>query len=1029
MYNRIIVDKLLLNNLGTGTTIVTPKGYQEVNELPNPGEDDVIYKLLPKIPTWYNGLSMVNVRDCETTEWYKDFIRRVDELVPKRESSSDMLAMAMDIVLRFEYLTIWEMPRAVIENAETLKQELLAISYDANQPFFVKCDNQFYYVHEDKTLELIASKPYNLNVSEFYSILFNSKVSGSNYLLSTDGELPEGYDIIVFGDADATTDYIQYTPKEDLTENGLSGGIYVKQLKEDIAHYDAMPHRGLEQYHMIVPKILAQELINVDPTDQAYQMILMLAVVFWAIFRLFDYNYYEANQSEIPSDCLINQLCVDGKFKVRKVLKIFAYIMGALMFAQNDSWMQSWPQDKDITQLSNSMMQVISDSITSLTATNTIANDAEFVTLKDYQEIPMNIMNVLQNGSTAAECFETYGEDMFKYIGLLIVSQVEALMNTDSITGLAKPATNGWRYVYSNNQYTNIDDAFNTNVKAELFEMNKGNITVFDATNDPVDHYLDELSKPGYKVSVKIDLTDPNWKIEKDGIEYYKGLWRLFKYTETSPGSYSSEDYTYLTSRDGYEIRNGWFQSQNSPIFDTVEIVNGDYIPARFADTNCIQIQTLILNDSIKEIGNWAFERVNKIVYRGTFEQFSQIKGNSYGYNNLELECLDGSYFKQAYSSTGWQKYYDIKFQGMPIEISENPNCKIKKILSNPSGNNIVKYYVPYKKGDLVTIDGSIKVFAGMFRDAEYLSEITETYSNITLNEDNTIYIKFIDPAVVYYYRSKSNVIDNLIYADRFDPSRGYKHIAANSVPGLIFKYWGRSTTASAEYTQAPTSGSSTYLYAVYEPATVIYHVTEDGKDTIYQIGKVNHINAYHSQYAKMVVPSDYIPPMGYNFDGWYYTSDYNEANKVSTNTTLTVKPVNGVYHLYAKITPITYTIDFDFDGGQLRRRIYDSEALTSGEYILTTETFQDSWMSEYSMETLNHGISYEIKHQEDLPRNSEGGLLSNGYTTMVKEGYEFIGFSGTDLDGLVMEFDLKEIVLSGKVGNKSYKANWKIKE
>lgn len=101
---------------------------------------------------------------------------------------------------------------------------------------------------------------------------------------------------------------------------------------------------------------------------------------------------------------------------------------------------------------------------------------------------------------------------------------------------------------------------------------------------------------------------------------------------------------------------------------------------------------------------------------------------------------------------------------------------------------------------------------------------------------------------------------------------------------------------------------------------------------------------------------NDITPPTkeGYNFEGWYLDSDFNKRivePEVSPNDA-----TNGVINLYAKWTPITYTVAFDVNGGDMP----------------TSEKQQD--------------FTY------DVPQN----LKKNEFT---REGYAFIGWN-TEKDG-----------------------------
>ncbi|WP_022773719.1 InlB B-repeat-containing protein [Butyrivibrio sp. AE2015] len=112
-----------------------------------------------------------------------------------------------------------------------------------------------------------------------------------------------------------------------------------------------------------------------------------------------------------------------------------------------------------------------------------------------------------------------------------------------------------------------------------------------------------------------------------------------------------------------------------------------------------------------------------------------------------------------------------------------------------------------------------------------------------------------------------------------------------------------------------------------------------------------------------------------YEFDGWYTNSTWTESTaKYDFDTA-----VNTDLNLYGKWNPVEYTITYVLNDGALETGKTNPET-----YNIETETF-----------TLNNP---------------------------VKEGYKFIGWSGTDLTG---NENTEVTIEQGSTGNRTYTANW----
>ena len=108
-----------------------------------------------------------------------------------------------------------------------------------------------------------------------------------------------------------------------------------------------------------------------------------------------------------------------------------------------------------------------------------------------------------------------------------------------------------------------------------------------------------------------------------------------------------------------------------------------------------------------------------------------------------------------------------------------------------------------------------------------------------------------------------------------------------------------------------------------------------------------------------------------YTFDGWYTESGFVHQVTSLSNTTSNV-------NLYAKWTPIAYVITYSLNGGTNAPSNPASYTIESDDVIINAPT---------------------------------------------RNGYSFTGWSGTDLDGLPMQFTIS----SGSINDRAYTANWSL--
>ena len=189
----------------------------------------------------------------------------------------------------------------------------------------------------------------------------------------------------------------------------------------------------------------------------------------------------------------------------------------------------------------------------------------------------------------------------------------------------------------------------------------------------------------------------------------------------------------------------------------------------------------------------------------------------------------------------------------------------------------------------------------------------------------------------------------------------------------------------------------------------------------------------------------------GYKFEGWKSSDETLVAN--NENLTFTIESIPaGDVTLTAATSLIEYTISYNYDGGALAagesnvesfnvttddftlinptKRGYDflgwigsngdtpEQTVTIAKGSVNNRTYTAKW------QVKNYTISYELDGGTVAVANPTGynvNSLSITLNNPTKPGYEFAGWTGTDLDGAVKNVTIP----AGSVENRSYKATW----
>ena len=176
----------------------------------------------------------------------------------------------------------------------------------------------------------------------------------------------------------------------------------------------------------------------------------------------------------------------------------------------------------------------------------------------------------------------------------------------------------------------------------------------------------------------------------------------------------------------------------------------------------------------------------------------------------------------------------------------------------------------------------------------------------------------------------------------------------------------------------------------------------------------------------------------GYTFAGWATTADGEVAYTDGASYTMGSAAVT----LYAKWTINQYAVSFDNDGGSTvssQNVNYNGKATrpanpTKSGYTFDNWYTSDTYVTVYDFDTVVTGnITLYAKWSYTISYTLNGGTATNptSYTVEsenitlnnpTKDGYAFVGWSGTDLTGTN---NTTVTITKGSTGNRSYTANW----
>ncbi len=196
----------------------------------------------------------------------------------------------------------------------------------------------------------------------------------------------------------------------------------------------------------------------------------------------------------------------------------------------------------------------------------------------------------------------------------------------------------------------------------------------------------------------------------------------------------------------------------------------------------------------------------------------------------------------------------------------------------------------------------------------------------------------------------------------------------------------GSSSASPVTKIEKGTFGDKTF-YAKW--ADSIYSIQYEGtNDAIISEG-VTLENGFSSEDTQITLPTaEQISRTGYTFSGWFKSSTYSESDAITVLTKDSASK-GETLTLYAKWTPVEYTITYNLDGG--------------------------TWASGYTAV-----LTYTIEDEVTLPDASS--VTKAGYDL---EGWYEVSTSSTNTGTSSTSSSPVTKIEKGTTGDKTFKANW----
>ncbi len=329
--------------------------------------------------------------------------------------------------------------------------------------------------------------------------------------------------------------------------------------------------------------------------------------------------------------------------------------------------------------------------------------------------------------------------------------------------------------------------------------------------------------------------------------------------------------------------------------------------------------------------------------------------------------------------------------------------------------------------------------FDGWYTDETYAVKVTKIETGTT--GDQYFYAKW-SPAnfFVNFYCNSNDTAD---YQGTYNVETGVVPENEPQKAHCTFGGWyvDAELTEKADLTPGKLKGNIN-LYAKWKVAT--YTVGYELNGGNFNEGETPAIfYEYGSASVTLLNPSK----NGYKFDGWYKESTYKtKVTEIDTNS-------DGNKTYYAKWQAVEYEITYSIEEAEFDTDLKTTYTIEDEvtlpvpkdnrkgyKFIGWRKPFETEYITVISKGTtgniklegvwnlVEYTITYDYdggKVTDDNPKSFTVLMQVEVVYKPTKQYYEFIGWSGTGITGLTENI----LIEKGNVGNREYKANWKLKE
>jgi uncharacterized repeat protein (TIGR02543 family) len=268
-----------------------------------------------------------------------------------------------------------------------------------------------------------------------------------------------------------------------------------------------------------------------------------------------------------------------------------------------------------------------------------------------------------------------------------------------------------------------------------------------------------------------------------------------------------------------------------------------------------------------------------------------------------------GGWHKDASLSSAWNFDKDI----VTSDITLYAKWAVKTYMTTfdaQGGYNLsdlsmeVEYGGQY--GQLPTVEKAGQTFNGWWTGAGGTGVLIIPSSLVQIETSQILYAHWIDGYTIYFRGCGGNIPNPEYKAVKFGDR--YGSLAATSRVGYIFDGWYTGVEGTGDKITADSVldiAENKTLYANWVPETYMVTFDAQGGDT--PVPETKEVT-YASTYGTLAT----ISRDGYSFDGWW-TEANGGGSQIAADSTVSMV-ANQI--VYAKWSPLSYTVTFDAQGG-----------------------------------------------------------------------------------------------------------------